>query len=287
MGTKQQRLRERGIAGLATMCAELQLQIGGGGGGSAALGGDAGRFIDADGDEGMVTEEAEQINERNYNGGINNEFNRGIVDVGNEMSANGRGRGGASTGGASAGPGLSADAAWKRLRKHLEKYEVFPKKNDNDNSISETAPGACAAGGYGLRVIATNSILGVHSNIRPPLWLLEPFFPPKTDLSAPRSSAASGGNSADVAGLLRAYMKNGRVEDAGVLAVKYLDRYVESVPSVAFPRPAAVFLPHALLEELVTRLPSVAPVRKNLEASLSKVQAAAARQTQVLEEIYA
>ena len=79
----------------------------------------------------------------------------------------------------------------------------------------------------------------------------------------------------------------GRVEDAGVLAVKYLDRYVESVPSVAFPRPAAVFLPHALLEELVTRLPSVAPVRKNLEASLSKVQAAAARQTQVLEEIYA
>ena len=129
-----------------------------------------------------------------------------------------------------------------------------------------------------------DAILSAHTELKPPLWLLSPFFPSSRTSEGPLSTKMP---SADVAGLLRAYMKHGRVEDAGVLAVRLLSRVTDSVPSVALPRTAAVCLSHALLEELVDRLPSsLLPLRQSLSEKLGKAQSAAARQTQVLEDIY-
>jgi hypothetical protein len=160
----------------------------------------------------------------------------------------------------------SASASWKRLRTHLETYEK---------------PGS-QAGAMNLRVLAVDAVLATNASLQPPLWLLAPFFPPPTEgpLSAKMPNA-------DVAGLLRAYLKHGRVEDAAILAVKVLSRVADSVPSVVLSRPASVCLPHALLEELANRVPSTSPVKSDLAEKLSKAQAAAQRQTAVLENIYA
>ncbi|KAL4545234.1 hypothetical protein Ndes2526B_g02338 [Nannochloris sp. 'desiccata'] len=133
-----------------------------------------------------------------------------------------------------------------------------------------------------LRVLAVDAVLATNSFLQPPLWLLAPFFPPPSEgpLSAKMPNA-------DVAGLLRAYINHGRVEDAAVLAVKVLSKVAQSVPSVSLPRPAAVCFPHALLEDLATRVSSASPVKNDLTEKLNKAQAAAARQTQVLENMYA
>ena len=134
-----------------------------------------------------------------------------------------------------------------------------------------------------LRVLAVDAVLGTHPALQPPPWLLAPFVPPPSEgpLSAKMPTA-------DVAGLLRAYLKHGRIEEAALVAVKVLSRVADNVPSVALPRSAAVCLPHALLEELARRVSSSSsPVKNDLTEKLNKVQAAAARQTQVLENIYA
>ena len=161
-----------------------------------------------------------------------------------------------------------AAASWKRLRTYLETYE------------KQGSP----AGAMNLRVLAVDALLATNASLHPPLWVLAPFFPPPSEgpLSAKMPTA-------DIAGLLRAYMKHGRVEDAAVFAVKVLSRVADSVPSVSFPRPAAVCLPHALLEELAHRVASSAsPVKSDLAEKLNKAQAAAEQQTQVLEKnIYA
>jgi len=161
----------------------------------------------------------------------------------------------------------AASASWRRLRTHLETYEKQ----------------GSAAGAMNLRVLAVDAVLGNNARLHPPLWLLAPFVPPPSE--GPLSAKIPH---ADIAGLLRAYLKHGRVEDAAVLAVKVLSRVADSVPSVSLPRPAAVCLPHALLEELAHRVASSAsPVKGDLAEKLNKAQKAAARQTQVLESIYA
>jgi nuclear pore complex protein Nup160 len=161
----------------------------------------------------------------------------------------------------------AASASWKRLRSNLETYEKQ----------------GSTAGAMNLRVLAIDAVLATNASLQPPLWLLSPFFPPPSE--GPLSAKLPN---SDVAGLLRAYLKHGRVEDAAVLAIKVLSRVADSVPSVSLPRPGAVCLPHALLEELVNRVSSNNQAVKNdLTEKLNKAQAAAERQSQVLENIYA
>ncbi|KAG7671196.1 hypothetical protein KSW81_003334 [Nannochloris sp. 'desiccata'] len=247
IGTKQQRMREKAMFSLATTCAELQLQTGIG---SSAGRVDASYYTNAGGsDEGMLTDD----------GAAENEVGGGTVTGDREMTTSWCRTSSYTTSSA-------APASWRRLRTHLERYEKQ----------------GFTAGAMNLRVLAVDAVLATNSFLQPPLWLLAPFFPPPSEgpLSAKMPNA-------DVAGLLRAYINHGRVEDAAVLAVKVLSKVAQSVPSVSLPRPAAVCFPHALLEDLATRVSSASPVKSDLTEKLNKAQAAAARQTQVLENMYA
>lgn len=181
----------------------------------------------------------------------------------------------------------AADASWQRLRKHLERYQQCGTE--------------CI--GYRLYVVAVEHILRVHQCICPPPWLLSPFFPapavgPLATAAALHASAGDGSATghesgrtatvrADIAGVLRVYMQYGRAEEAARLAVRYLRPYVETVPSMVFGKPAAVCLPHALLEELQSRLPSDVAVAQELSVMIGSLEQALMRQTEMLSDVFA
>jgi len=163
---------------------------------------------------------------------------------------------------------LTAGAAWRRLQAHLERCEA-----EQPN-------------GYSLRVVAVDAGLSAERRLVPPPWLIAPFLAPP-----PSPGADAVQTRADVAGLLRALMRHDRLEDAAELAAKTLGAVTQSVPSVALARTAAICLPHALLQQLAARLAAQggagAAAGRRVEELLGAERAAAARQTRVLEEIYA
>jgi len=150
---------------------------------------------------------------------------------------------------------------WERLRCHIERYETEEFR-----------------GGW-LRVAAVDAILNTEAEMQPPMWLTMPFGP----LLSPDASSTSLGVP-DVPALIRVYMLHRRFEDAAGVTVRYLSVVADTVPSVAMPRPGAVCVPHSLVVELAGCLPPGSRACKILAQTICRVQDAASRQTQFLEE---
>lgn len=162
----------------------------------------------------------------------------------------------------------AVDVAWGRLRARLEGYE----RGD--------------AHGYRLRLVAIEAVLKLDLALSPPRWLLAPFVPPPVE-GLLASLTAAPQLSADVAALVRLYMRYDRMEDAAVLAVRFISVVADSVPSMVLSRPASVCLPHALFDELAAQLPQTLALRQKLVDKLAAARTAATSQTGILEKNYA
>jgi hypothetical protein len=239
-GTRLDRARERVVAALAASCVGLQ-----------ARGAQGGALMQQPVDDAMEGSEV---------GSDDDGLADGTAD--GSPAAERVGSGGAAA---------AADAAWRRLREHLERCEGQQRN------------------GYSLRVVAVDAALSAERRFCPPRWLVAPFLAPPP---APGAGAGAGApqQRADVAGLLRAYMRHGRLEDAAALAERHVGVITRSVPSVALARTAAVCLPHGLLQELAARLqaqPGGEGARQRLAALVGAERAAAERQTAVIAQIFA
>lgn len=164
----------------------------------------------------------------------------------------------------------TAEIFWSLLRRFIEESED------------------CNSAGFHLRLIAVDAILQVHDNIQPPMWLLVPFAPETIEIfpSPEPETEENKDSNADLAGLMRVYMRHGRDAAAAAVAVDYLSRIANSIPSIALPRPATICLPHALLQQLQRRLSDESPLAKELNDCLKAVEHILERQTVTLEEIY-
>jgi hypothetical protein len=262
LGTKQQRLRERAIYALSSHCARLQLQKTGVARTSfdpitsftdKAPGPDNGAANGLHGDDMIM-----QMNGTTSNEDKGQQESPVAVLSGNLALY--------TT--AAAGSSAGAQHHWKLLRRLLEAYE-------RDDAL-----------GFHLRLMAVEAILKANHSLRPPMWLVAPFMPHGSAAAAPAIEGRVVA-SADTAGLLRAYMRHDRFEDAANIAIRYLNRLKEHVPSIIMPRPASICLPHALLQELLDRLPGEVHIVQELRNCFKEVGEMVSRQTYVLEDIYA
>jgi hypothetical protein len=172
--------------------------------------------------------------------------------------------------------GSSAAPAWEKLRSLLDMYD--DKDNlggDGGGMPAATAAaaaaargGVCAAAGHGgsatglagrLRLAAVDGLLSVQAGFTLPDWLLQPFKPVHA------TAGGMAGFSADPAGLLRVFIKHGRLVDAAQLVQDHLEAWQRNSPLLRATA-AAVWLPLRDMELLHASL--VAGARRAVDAGL-------------------
>ncbi|PRW20989.1 kinase [Chlorella sorokiniana] len=132
------------------------------------------------------------------------------------------------------GGGAAAVADWRRLKDWLQRHEGGQPR-------------------CGLRLVILEALLRTEPSFMLPPWLMRAFRPPAA--AAPgAAAAATPSSSADLAGALRVLMRHNRLADAAELAAAHLQATLHSVPSVGMARTSQVYLPAALLDQLVAQL---------------------------------
>eukprot|EP00775_Hariotina_reticulata_P002523 gene2523-2825_t len=168
--------------------------------------------------------------------------------------------------------GSPAAAAWEKLRSLLDLFDAQDTIGGNRLAMP-TAAGAGggsvpAAAGHDngasglagrLRLVAVDGALSVQAGLTLPDWLVQPF--------RPLHAAAGGmaGFSADPAGLLRVYIKHGRLVDAAQLVQEHLEAWQRNSPLLRATA-TAVWLPLKDMELLHASL--VAGARRAVDAGL-------------------
>ncbi|KAL4420612.1 hypothetical protein ABPG75_010268 [Micractinium tetrahymenae] len=248
VGTQLTRALERAFASLAAACVRQQVERGRAAAGGAGAAG-------ASSADAMLAR-------------------AGSDDMDTEDAIAGAAAGGAAAEGPAAGAaranGGGAVADWRRLKSWLARHEGGSHR-------------------FRLRLVILDAILRTEPSFMLPPWLMAALRPAAP--SAPGAAAAApSSSSADLAGALRVLMQHGRLADGASLAAAHLQAVLHSVPSVSMARTSQVYFPQALLDELLAQLgaqPGLAAERRRVADLCSRVRGAAAKQTPVIQQLFA